>query len=69
MTEESQGGKNKVAVKERRLFRRILGLFLILYGFLVLSQPLQYGLGLPLDLTPLLGFVLVIFGFALVLVR
>jgi uncharacterized membrane protein HdeD (DUF308 family) len=69
VTEENKklGENKKVAVKEQRLFRRILGLFLILYGFLVLSQPLQYGLGLPTNLTPLLGIGFVLLGIYLVL--
>jgi hypothetical protein len=61
--------ENKMAAKEQRLFRRILGLFLILYGFLVLSQPSQYGLGFSSNQTPLLGFGLVVIGFLLVLIK
>jgi hypothetical protein len=55
--------------KQQQLFRRILGLFLVLYGFLVLSQPTLYGLGLELNLTPLLGVLLVIIGMLLVLYK
>lgn len=71
MTENDSnlGGNDKMAAREQRLFRRILGLFLVLYAFLVLSQPSQYGLGLPENVTPLLGFGLIILGFVFVLKR
>ena len=55
--------------REQRIFARILGLFLVLYGFLVLSQPSQYGLGVPQNLAPILGIALVIAGIFIVLRR
>ena len=53
--------------KEQQLFTRILGLFFVFYGFLILSQPVQYGLGLPMGLAQLVGIVLVIAGIYLAL--
>jgi drug/metabolite transporter (DMT)-like permease len=53
--------------KEQQLFMRILGLFFIFYGFLILSQPEQYGLSLPMGFAQLVGIVLVIGGIYLAL--
>ena len=64
---ESKNRGNERMDKTPQIFRRILGLFLLLYGFLVLSQPLQYGLGLSSNFTPLLGIGFVLVGLLLVL--
>ena len=55
-----------MSAKQARLFTRILGLFLVLYGFLILSQPEQYGLGVNLQFTPILGVVFILIGIVLV---
>ena len=54
-----------MAAKQARLFTRILGLFLVLYGFLILSQPEQYGLGVNLQYTPILGIMFIVIGIIL----
>jgi hypothetical protein len=53
--------------KEQRLFVRIVGLFLMFYGFLILSQPQQYGLGLITPVALVLGIGFVITGIYLAL--
>jgi vacuolar-type H+-ATPase subunit I/STV1 len=60
---------NKMVDKTPQIFRRILGLFLLLYGFLVLSQPSQYGLGFSHNFTPLIGFGFILVGLLLVLYK
>jgi hypothetical protein len=48
--------------KEQRLFRRIVGLFLMFYAFLMLSQPLQYGFGFQENLARLIGLGIAVIG-------
>ena len=64
---ENNEEKEKMAAKQQRLFMRIIGLFLVFYGFLILSQPEQYGLGVSLQFTPILGIMFVVIGVILVL--
>jgi uncharacterized membrane protein HdeD (DUF308 family) len=64
---EKMEEKEKMAAKQQRLFMRIVGLFLILYGLLILSQPEQYGLGISLQYTPILGIMFVVIGIILAL--
>jgi hypothetical protein len=57
----------KMAAKEQRLFRRIVGLFLLFYAFLILAQPLQYGFGFSENFARLVGLLLAIAGIYLAL--
>ena len=61
--EISNKGNNMT--KEQMIFTRILGLFFVLYGFLMLSQPQQYGLGLLETQARFVGILLVLGGIIL----
>lgn len=54
--------------KTQQIFSRILGLFLVLYGFLILAQPENYGFGL-IDIQARLIAVILVFVGAYVTVR
>ena len=51
------------------LIARIVGLFLVFYGFLALTQPNKYSLGIPTEYTPLLALFLIIGGIIIIMQR
>ena len=63
MIDNSENKRGKKLDSISRLLFQVIGLFLMLYGFLALTQPENYGVGIPTIYTPLLGMGLIFGGF------